>query len=189
MNLKDIEFVKTHGFYVYVLGNIDLLKGRMISVAGTRQIHKESALWLSDLIKQANMYSIVSGLALGTDTVAHSTALKNNIPTIAVLPSGFNQITPYQNRKLAQRIVDNGGLLITKLEPDERAYRDSYIDRNQIIAKLGESLIVPQFNSKSGTMHTVNFARDYKKHIFVQNVEYPGNQLIIEDDSYKTIIK
>lgn len=190
MKIKNFEFVKAHGFYVYVLGNIELLKSRMISVSGARAIDKKSSLWLSDRIKETNhIYTIVSGLALGADTIAHKTALENNIPTIAVLPSGFHRITPSSNKNLAKQIVKENGLLISEYPPEAYPSRDSYINRNRIIAKLGESLIVPQFEKKSGTMHTVNFAKNYNKYIFVQDAKYSGNKMIIKDDSYKTIIK
>lgn len=173
---------------IFYSGDLSLLNENCVSVSGSREIDSGSASWLRSKLNKVSC-PIISGLAIGTDTIAHQTALRNQVPTIAVLPSGLRRITPEENIPLANEIVDNGGLLISEYAPNTFASRDRYIERNEMIAQLGKYLIVPQFNIRSGTRHTVDFAQKYGKLIFVRNKKsYSGNSHIISDNSYKTII-
>lgn len=192
---SDITKVSVSPFgSMFAVGNTDLLDPKYssvrFSVAGSRNISSNSSNWLrSQIAMLSSEHIIVSGLALGADTIAHQTALKCNIPQIAILPSGINNITPYSNLSLAHDIVDAGGCLISAYHPKARACRNSYIARNQVIAYLGHMLIVPEFSVRSGTRHTVDFTKNYKKYIIVNNCDYSGNQFIINNNSYNTIIK
>lgn len=172
---------------IFYSGDLSLLQEDCISVSGSRQIEQSSANWLESILNKLSC-PIISGLAVGTDTIAHETALKNGNPTIGVLPSGLKRIYPKENLDLANRIVDSGGLLISSFTPETYPNRDRFIARNEDIAILGKGLIVPQFNKKSGTRHTVDFARKYNKTILVRNYKkYSGNRYILEDNSYNTI--
>ena len=175
----------------YAVGNLELLKlppKNFVSVAGSRKITSESQKWLTKAFKKIPNFIVVSGLALGTDTYAHTLALKNNNPTIAILPSGLKNIVPKTNIKIAHKIVKNGGLLISEYEPSVPPRRDTYIERNKIIANLGSFLIMPQCDKHSGTMHTVRFTKNQNKHIVLPDNNYSGNQYLIHDDSFITII-
>lgn len=173
---------------LYCVGNVELLHSPCISVAGSRKIDSSSSAWLRDILTNFDGFTVVSGLALGADTVAHNQALKLGLPTIAVLPSGVNNIAPRRNEKLADKIVDNGGLLISEYPLHEAPERSSYIHRNRLIATLGKRVIIPQCDKRSGTMHTANFARDYNKVIVVQDANYSGNKYLIERDEYITLV-
>lgn len=193
---KDIHKIKPNQIAslpngAYAVGNLDLLKlppKNFISVAGSRKITLESQKWLSKAFKKIPNLIIVSGLALGTDACAHTLALESNNPTIAVLPSGVKNITPKTNIKIARKIVQNGGLLISEYEPLAPPKRDTYIERNKIIANLGSFLIMPQCDKHSGTMHTVRFTKNQNKYIILPDNNYSGNQYLIHDDSFMTII-
>ena len=173
---------------LYCVGDVDLLKSPCISVAGSRKIQSKSAAWLRDILPLFDGFTVVSGLAIGADTVAHKEALKLDMPTIAVLPSGVNNIAPAVNEKLADQIVDNGGLLISEYPLHQGPTKSSYVHRSRIIAALGRRIIIPQCDIQSGTMHTANFARDFKKIIVVQDADYTGNQHLIQSDEYFTLI-
>lgn len=175
-----IGSVKTQlGTFNYC-GNLSILNGLKVSVAGARAIDSASAEWLRNYISNCDK-TIVSGLALGADSVAHQTALNCGLPTIAVLPCGINNIAPRSNIGLARKIVENGGLLISAYPNKAGVSRDKYIARNKIIARLGYKLVVPQCEYRSGTMHTVRFAQQLNKPIIVQNADYSGNQYIINN--------
>lgn len=189
MLFKNIRTVKCLNRTLFVVGNVNLLNSPCMSVAGSRQIDSSSAKWLSGIVSGFGAHTLVSGLALGADAVAHKTALAHNIPQIAVLPSGINNIVPKQHVQLASDIVASGGLLVSEYPANSGPTRGSYVARNKIIAELGKCLIVPQFNTHSGTRHTVNFASSLKKPIIVQNANYSGNQFIINNGSFNTIIK
>ena len=161
-----------------------------VSVAGARAIDAKSSRWLEGMMAQLGpSVVVVSGLALGADTVAFKSALKNGNKCIAVLPSGFDNITPRSNLRLAREIVEAGGLLVSEYAPHKRATRATYVARNRIIARLGKGLIVPQFEAKSGTRHTVDFAQQLGRWIAVQNADYSGNRFIINNNKYITIAK
>lgn len=187
---KDIQIINGPSGPLYLVGNTEILSMPMISVSGTRKIDWDSQVWLEDKISQIRNHVIVSGLALGTDTWAHHFALEKNLPTIAILPSGVNNITPYRNRQLAKKIIKKGGALISEYPPQQGI--DSYSQyhkRNRLIAQFGKILIVPQFDKNSGTRSTVDSAQKLNKCIIVNNAPYSGNQYIINNSNYNTIIK
>ena len=168
---KDIQIINGHSGPLYLVGNTEILSIPMISVSGSREVDMNSKVWLQDRISQISNHVIVSGLALGTDAVAHESALDNGLPTVAILPTGVNNITPRKNIRLAKRIDSYS----------------QYHERNKLIAQCGKLLIVPQFNSKSGTRSTVDAAQKFGKCIVVQNANYSGNQEIINNEKYITI--
>lgn len=174
---------------LFCVGNTSLLNSPCVAVVGARKIDQSSSRWLKSIIGQLSNTCVVSGLALGTDTIAHKSALANHLPTIAVLPSGFNRITPKSNLPLARQIIANDGLLVSQYSPNTQVSNDKYIARNKIIANLGKYVIVPQFEIKSGTRHTINFTQQMGKLIVVQNANYSGNQFILKSDNYHTISK
>jgi len=171
-------------------GNIELLQQNCISVCGTRTPSPQSEKWLKNIVNQCKT-PVISGLALGSDAIAHQTCIDNDIPTIAILPCGIQNITPKSNIKLARDIVSHGGLLLSAYPNKRRVQVPHYYhDRNELIAKFGSILIVPEFEEKSGSRNTVDKARDFHKPIFVQGgTKYSGNQYIIKNKNYLTFVK
>lgn len=102
----------------------------------------------------------------GTDTLAHETALKYGGKTIAVLPSGFENIFPQKNEKLAKEIVEKGGLLITEYSPKTVADSSKFLERNRIVAGLGIALVVIEALKISGTSVTARIAKSQGKKVF-----------------------
>ena len=196
LNQNDIQVVTPEQFpslptEMYALGNVELLNENCIAVAGTRKIDDKSTSWLQDKInKLPKDWVVVSGLALGSDTIAHKSALKNNLGTIAVLPTGIGRhLTPKANSVLADRIVSNDGLIISEY-PSSAGLGNNfshYKERNKVIVDISNSLIVPQFDERSGTRNTVDFAQKQNKLIITQNSGYSGNQYILNNKDYRTI--
>lgn len=150
---------------LFVVGRAALLgsafaSGR-VAVAGSRKIDHEHSALLRDMVNtlDPDRNVLVSGLALGADSVAHRAALSRGVPQVAVLPSGFDNVYPRRHLRLARDIVEAGGCLVSLLPPSARPSRSSFVARNEIIARLGRVLFVPQCARASGTMHTVRFAR------------------------------
>ena len=112
---------------------------------------------------------IVSGLALGIDSIAHKTALKNKITTIAFPGSGIDNsaLHPKQNISLAQDIVDNGGCLISEMKPDEKATLYSFPQRNRLMAGISKAVLIIEAEEKSGTLITARMALDYNRDVLV----------------------
>lgn len=109
---------------------------------------------------------IVSGMALGTDTIAHKTALENNGKTIAVLGSGFDNIFPKENLSLFEDIIKNDGLVITEYENSVKPIKTNFPERNRIITAISEGILVIEAAYRSGTSITVRNAKNQKKKVF-----------------------
>lgn len=147
---------------IYVNSNNwdDLTKQPMLAIVGTRRPTPYGKAVCQQLSRElaSRGVVIVSGLALGIDSIAHEAALKANGKTIAVLPSGFNNIYPASHRNLALQIVENGGALISEYTPEEKvAFKSNFIARNRIIAGLCSAILVPEAAEGSGSLHTAQF--------------------------------
>ena len=153
---------------LYLRGNIDLLNSDSIAVVGTREPSEHTKNMEEQFVKRLVTYhnvTVVSGLALGCDKIAHEVTLNNNGYTIAVLPGGFNKITPKSNKELAERILSNKGLLMTEYAPDSDVSKYTYVERDAVIAAMSNGTLVMQCGVKSGTMHTVDAAYKMKRRI------------------------
>lgn len=118
--------------------------------------------------KELTLYglTIISGMAEGIDSFAHTTSLENGGNTIAVLPCGFNNIFPSKNIKLYQQILKNNGLVISEYEENEKAESKKFIERNRIIASLSIGTLVVEGGYRSGTSVTARITKNLKKNIF-----------------------
>ena len=105
-------------------------------------------------------------MATGTDTLAHETCLKYGGKTIAVLPSGFNNIYPKSNKKLFDKIIAKNGLALTEYEIGIKAEYENFLARNRIVAALGEGTLVVEAGFRSGASVTANFAFKANKIVF-----------------------
>jgi len=116
-----------------------------------------------------NNITVISGLAKGIDTYAHIGGIKQ---TIAVLGSGFNNIYPQENIKLAKDIIRNNGLLITEYELNEISKPQNFPARNRIISALSTGVIVIEAKSKSGSFITVDLALEEGKNVYAVPRKY-----------------
>jgi DNA processing protein len=110
---------------------------------------------------------IVSGLALGTDALAHKAALQNSLLTIAIPGSGLDDsvIAPRTNYALAQDILKNGGALLSEFDPKFKATPWAFPQRNRIMAGLCHATLVIEAGEKSGTLITAKLANDYGRDV------------------------
>ncbi|MEK7069471.1 MAG: DNA-processing protein DprA [Patescibacteria group bacterium] len=111
---------------------------------------------------------IVSGLAIGIDGIAHKTALKNGLKTIAIPGSGLdsNVLHPSSNLKLSKEILENGGCLISELDWGMPAGMHTFPSRNRIIAGMSHATLVIEAAEKSGTLITADLATQYNRDVF-----------------------
>lgn len=114
---------------------------------------------------------IVSGLALGVDSVAHQACLQAGGQTIAVLPCGLDKIYPSQHTNLARSIVEKSGALVTEYEYETVLYPSNFLERNRIIAALSDGVLVTEAAIRSGSLNTANHALQLGKPVFA----IPGN--------------
>ena len=105
-------------------------------------------------------------MAIGADTLVHTSCLKYGGKTIAVLPSGFNNIYPKNNKELFYEIINSGGLAITEYSLDFEACTKSFLERNRIIVGLGLGILVIEAGDRSGTNYTSRIAFESNKKVF-----------------------
>lgn len=163
-----LQKIKNPPKELYLIGNTKLLYEDSFAVVGTRKISNygiENCKFFSKELALRNI-PIVSGMALGTDSIAHKEALNCNSYTIAVLGSGFNYIFPKENKKLFDEIIEKNGLVVTEFEPNMPPFKYNFPQRNRIITALSEGVLVIEAACRSGTNITVNNARLQGKKVF-----------------------
>lgn len=153
---------------LYALGNTEILEDFGIAVIGSR-VHsqygeKMCKIFTKNLVEYN--INIISGLAIGIDSIAHRTCFEYSGKTIAVLPSGIENIYPKENIKLAKKILEKGGLLISEYEPDIKADSKKFLERNRIVAGLGRGTLVIEAGYRSGTRVTAKITKEQNKPIF-----------------------
>lgn len=162
---------------LFVRGNVELLsRDELVAVVGTREptsFGTSAARFLTEALGRDGC-GIVSGLAKGIDTIAHTTAVEIGAPTIAVLGGGLERIYPAENKTLADRIVDSGGALVSEQPFDVPPRPNHLIARDRIQSGLAAAVLVVQSGVQSGTMHTVRYAASQGKPIFCP-IPHSGN--------------
>lgn len=152
--------------WLFVEGNATLLNGPpLLGIVGTRdpsRIGKTATKRLTSLIARQGL-GIVSGLAEGIDATAHTMGLYFRAPQVAVLGTGINMIFPASTGTIRQRILSDGGVVITEYFPDDTYDGSRFVQRNRIQAGLAVAVIPVESRIKSGTAHTVRFAERYKR--------------------------
>ena len=153
---------------LYVMGQADLNADHAVAVVGTRHATPQGRDNTARIVEQLKPYnaSIISGLAYGIDTAAHIAALDHGLPTVAVLGHGLDRIYPPANQRLAERIVENGGALVTEY-PSGTAINPGYFPaRNRIIAALADGTLVIESSKKGGALITATIAAGYHREVF-----------------------
>lgn len=143
---------------------------KYLCVVGSRKYSEYGRRACESLIEGLRRCSvtIVSGLALGIDTVAHRSALRSGLRTIAFPGSGLNDevIVPPSHLKIAHEIIDRNGCLISEFEPSFPAQPWTFPQRNRLMAGISDAVLIVEAAEKSGTLITARMALDYNKTVF-----------------------
>lgn len=193
--VKEIEACSTHGIepifildpnyprrlkqcidapiVLYYRGQDLLNSRRTLAIVGSRMHTTYGIELIKELMQGLSEAGVitVSGLAMGIDSVAHDYSIKNDIPTVAVLGSGLNQVFPKRNTKLAQEILAHGGALLSEYSLFSKPVRENFPVRNRIVAGLSDATIVVESREKGGALITADLANDYNRDVFA----YPGS--------------
>lgn len=165
---KQLREIKNPPSRLYVLGNIKILQDIGIAVVGSRTHSQYGEKMCKTFTKSLVEYNInvISGLAKGIDAIAHKTCLEYSGKTIAVLPSGLDNIFPKENVELAKQIIDKGGALVSEYEPKTEADSKKFLERNRIVAGLGIGTLVIEAGYRSGTRVTAKITKEQNKPVF-----------------------
>lgn len=158
---------------LYAKGNIKLLKSNSIAIVGARNCSnygKNITLELAYKLAKNNI-CIISGLAKGIDKYAHIGALMSYGNTIAVLGNSLDYIYPLENKEIAEKIIEKGGLIISEYAIGTKPQKMNFPERNRIISGLSDGVVVVEAQEKSGALITADFALEQGKEVFA----IPGN--------------
>lgn len=170
-------------------GNASLNPEKSVSIIGTRDNTNYGKMITEKIVEALHSLdvTIYSGLALGIDTIAHKASLQCNLPTIGVLGHGFKHLYPYENRKLAEDILNKNGALITEFFHSTIPDRFNFPLRNRIVAAISDATIVIETAEKGGSMITAHLASDYNRDVFavpgkISDIKSQGCNQLIEDN-------
>lgn len=146
-------------------------KAIFLTVVGSRKYSRYGQEACEELLAGLAGYPIVivSGLALGIDTIAHKAALAARLITVAVPGSGLDRevLHPHSNRRLADEIVARSGALLSEYPPTMPAGLHTFPKRNRLMAALAKGVLLIEAGEKSGTLITARLALDYNRDVYV----------------------
>ena len=161
--------IKDPPITLYVLGSAKLDGLNIMSIVGTRKSTMYGYDFCHGFVKEMASYfpnmTIVSGLALGIDTLAHMSSLENDLPTIAVVAHGLDTLYPASNRSLAQKILKSGGAIVSEYPSGTVPFANRFLERNRIVAGLSHITIVVESDMKGGAMSTARLAMEYNREV------------------------
>lgn len=148
----------------------DIFSRENIGIVGTRDITPYGTSWCTKIVTAlagSNVApTIVSGLAYGVDICAHKTALREGLPTIAVLGTGIWNIYPSAHEVYARQIVETkGSAIICEYPPDVDVLPVNFLSRNRIIAGLSRATILVESKVRGGGMTTAREAASYNRDV------------------------
>jgi len=159
-----------------------------VGIVGTRKptdYGVRSAARLSRELAEAGL-TVVSGLARGIDTAAHEAAVKSGGRTWAVMGTGLNMVYPAENKKLAERILDVGGAIVSEFPMDDGPLQAHFPRRNRIISGLSYATVVIEGDFKSGSLITAKAALEQGREVLglpgpVDSVMSRGPNMLIKN--------
>ena len=152
---------------LYYRGTADLNAPKAVTIIGTRSNTEYGKAITEKMVEDFKEHSIlvISGLALGIDSIAHKAAINNSLATVGVLGHGLDTIYPSQNKILAKEMLMNGGL-ITEFRKGTIPEAFNFPRRNRIAAGMSDVTIVIETQKKGGSMITAEMAYQYNRDLF-----------------------
>jgi len=181
-----LKFCDDGPILMYYRGNANLNYNRILSIVGTRKI-TDYGKWIGrKIIEELSDYNIliVSGLAYGADTVAHQSALDFGIPTVGITAHGQDMLYPAENRKMAKKMLEHGGVL-TEFPSETQPNRENFPKRNRIIAGLSDATLILEAGAKGGALITADIANSYSRDVFA----VPGRANDLMSEGCNNLIK
>lgn len=153
----------------YYKGTLQANNVPSLAVVGTRKASERCKARIDGLIQElsgiAPTLAIVSGLAYGIDITAHNACLKYGLKTYAVLGHGLNTLYPAPHKNTSERILAEGGALISEFPCCAETHPGNFLQRNRIIAGLCSATLVGESGVKGGSMATARIAMSYNRDV------------------------
>ncbi len=161
--------IEDRPFGIYILGTFPRGDTAPCAIVGTRRATPEGksiAHRFAHNLAQAG-FPIVSGLAFGIDAAAHEGCLDARGTTVAVLAGGLDDVYPRENGRLAKRILESGGAIISEYPLGAPPYPDRFLERNRIISGLRAATLIVEAPVGSGALVTARLALEQNRDVFV----------------------
>lgn len=172
-------------YMIFYRGNLDALKKKCVSVVGTRRATFGAKAAAETFARDAcdDGYTVISGLAYGIDIACHKGALLSvSASTVAVLPCGIDTIVPSSHTRIAAKILEREGLVMSEYVPGTPALAFRFVQRNRIVAALSSATVVIQAPVGSGAMITASLALDYNRNVLFHKEAFSDEAKKIEPD-------
>lgn len=182
-----LRYINNRPIVLFYRGDISKIDSESVAIVGSRnctQYGKNCASFFSYELAKRNI-NIISGLAVGIDSIAHCSSINAKGRTFAVIGNGLDNIYPHENKVLAEKIIQNNGAIISEYVVGTKPDRINFPRRNRIISGLSNSVIVVEGGKKSGSLITANFALDQGREVWA----VPGNIFSKTSDGTNGLIK
>jgi len=155
--------------FIYCRGTLPNPEKPAVALVGTRHPSAAASVQAYALGREFARagITVISGLALGIDALAHRGCLEGGGCTAAVLGSSVDEVYPASNRELARRILKAGGSLLSEYVPGTKPRKHYYPQRNRIISGLARATVIVEAPAASGALHTARFALEQGRDLFV----------------------
>lgn len=164
-----LKAVSGHPPIITARGNIQTLSKQTVAMVGTRHATAAGMNFMADIAQSfaEHDYAVISGMAIGCDTAAHRGALRayGDSVTVAVLAGGVDYIWPLENEGLYHNILARG-VVVSEMPVGFVPVASNFIQRNRLVAGIGQMLILGEADMKSGSMTTARFAHDIGRQIY-----------------------
>ena len=170
---KKLKEIDSPPYILYYKGSLEKINNISIAVVGSRKATaygKWCAQKLTHELAEIGV-NIVSGLAVGIDSIAHKAALEAGANTYGVIGCGINVVYPKRNAEMYRQIIEKGGAVISEYYFNIQPFAYNFHDRNRIISGLSEGVLVIEAQERSGTLITAGHAANQGREIFA----VPGN--------------
>lgn len=153
--------------FLYVQGDVNLLKQPIVSVIGTRSpsLEGRKLAYQSALALAKANFVVASGLALGIDAIAHKSVLSEGEKTIAVIGTPLNQAYPAEHKEL-QAIIGEQGAVVSRFGPATRTQKFHFLLRNRLMSALSLASVVVEDRDGGGAVRQASFALEQKRLLF-----------------------
>lgn len=153
---------------LFYKGNLSLLNSPLLAIVGTRKVSDYGKQCVRKLVETfvSNGITVVSGMAFGVDAETHNCVLENKGSTIAVLASGVDIPSPSTNTRIYNRIINNGGLILSEQRFGTKPVPGFFPSRNRIISGLSRATIIIEAGQRSGALITAYQAFEQNREVY-----------------------
>lgn len=165
--------------FLYLLGDSSLLRRRGISIVGTRNPSNRGMQLTREVVDSLGAYdfTIISGLAMGIDGVAHIESLAKDFATIGVIGTSLCNVYPKQHERL-QGLVAEHGLLVSQFAPSREVQQYFFMQRNLLMSQMSQGSFVIEDRDGGGGVKQAQYCEKQGKHVFILKETYDNRTFL-----------